>query len=285
MEDDASKERSNKYEPPLKLSNVKEESDDSEEDESYQPSMEKLTGSASSTICNKKGKSGGSFANALLRVGTKSTKDSTLDKPVQRKPGRLLETAGRSLLQKRASITAATSSSSSTSTKSGGSSVIATNNTIFNSLSISSNKLSLSFGLYGGHLSVDHGKQISTSEVPKEESCPTLNADSCFTRSIVSTPTMLQLPHEDENSTLVVDKSAEKRQACFTKKVFSNWGGEFFKKNLDYRANTNKILEKMNLTKEKQTSLASPMKNSDAVSSGGERMKDILGSGSNLVSK
>ena len=31
-------------------------------------------------------------------------------------------------------------------------------------------------------------------------------------------------------------------------KVFSNWGGEFFKKNLDYRANTNKILEKMNLT-------------------------------------
>ena len=31
-------------------------------------------------------------------------------------------------------------------------------------------------------------------------------------------------------------------------KVFSNWGGEFFKKNLDYRANTNKILEKMNLS-------------------------------------
>ncbi len=31
------------------------------------------------------------------------------------------------------------------------------------------------------------------------------------------------------------------------KKVFTNWGGEFFKKNLDYRANTNKILEKMNL--------------------------------------
>ena len=30
--------------------------------------------------------------------------------------------------------------------------------------------------------------------------------------------------------------------------MFSNWGGEFFKKNLDYRANTNKILEKMNLS-------------------------------------
>jgi hypothetical protein len=30
-------------------------------------------------------------------------------------------------------------------------------------------------------------------------------------------------------------------------RVFTNWGGDFFKKNLDYRANTNKILEKMNL--------------------------------------
>lgn len=34
-----------------------------------------------------------------------------------------------------------------------------------------------------------------------------------------------------------------------TKKIFSNWGGEFFKKNLDFRANTNKILEKMQLNK------------------------------------
>jgi len=33
------------------------------------------------------------------------------------------------------------------------------------------------------------------------------------------------------------------------KKVFTNWGGDFFKKNLDFRANTNKILEKMQLTK------------------------------------
>jgi hypothetical protein len=31
------------------------------------------------------------------------------------------------------------------------------------------------------------------------------------------------------------------------KRVFSNWGGDFFKKNLDHRANTNKILEKMGL--------------------------------------
>ena len=294
MEGDSSKERSNIYGPPMKLSSLKEDSDDSEEDVSYEPSMENLTGSASSTTGNKKGRSGGSFANALLRVGTKSTKDSTLDKPVQRKPGRLLETAGRSLLQKRASITAATSSSSSTSTKSitgrfkdGGRSVMATNNAIFNSLSISSNKLSLSFGLYGGHLSVDHGgplKQISTiSEGSKDERCSTQTAGS-FTRSSASTPTLLQVPQDDENGA-IVEKSAEKRQSCFTKKVFSNWGGEFFKKNLDYRANTNKILEKMNLTKEKQISLNSPLKSSEALNSGGERMKDILGSGSNLVTK
>jgi hypothetical protein len=31
--------------------------------------------------------------------------------------------------------------------------------------------------------------------------------------------------------------------------VFTNWGGDFFKKNLDFRANTNKILEKMQLSK------------------------------------
>ena len=27
--------------------------------------------------------------------------------------------------------------------------------------------------------------------------------------------------------------------------MFSNWGGDFFKKNLDFRANTNRILEKL----------------------------------------
>lgn len=256
--------------------------------------MEKWSGSASSNTGHKKNRSGGSFANALLRVGTKSTKDSTLDKPVQRKPGRLLETAGRSLLQKRASITAPNSSSSIASNhssmgklKEGGSGLMSTNNTVFNSLSISSNKLSLSFGLYGGHLSVDHGgtlKQISTiAEGAKEGRGSTQNIGGCFPQTISSTPTLLQVTQDDENGA-IVDKSAEKRQPCFTKKVFSNWGGEFFKKNLDYRANTNKILEKMNLTKEKQIPMTSPLKNSETTSSG-ERKKDILGSSSNMVSK
>jgi len=274
---------------------LKGHSDDSEEDVSYQPLMEKWSGSASSTNVHKKSRSGGSFANALLRVGTKSTKDSTLDKPVQRKPGRLLETAGRSLLQKRASITAPTLSSSIASShssfgrlKEGGSGLMSTNNTVFNSLSISSNKLSLSFGLYGGHLSVDHGgtlKQISTiSEGDEEGRGSTRNIGGCFSQAISSDPMLPHVTQDDENGA-IVDKSAEKRQQpCFTKKVFSNWGGEFFKKNLDYRANTNKILEKMNLTKEKQMSITSALKNSETMSSG-ERKKDILGSGSNLVSK
>ena len=238
---DSPKERSDKYELPEEFSGVKDESDDSEEDMSYQPPTDKSIGSASTTV-NKKSRCGGSFANALLRVGTKSTKDSTLDKPVQRKPGRLLETAGRSLLQKRASISAAAPGSSSTSTKSSigrfrdsGNGLMATNDTIFNSLSLSNNKLSLSFGLYGGHLSVDHGgpiKQISAiSDGTKEERCSTMSASSCFTRSIASTPTLLQVPQDDEISGNV-EKSAEKRQPCYTKKVFSKWGGEFFKKNL-----------------------------------------------------
>lgn len=278
---------SDKCDLPISL---KEHSDDSEEDVSYQPLMEKWSGSASSNTGHKKNRSGGSFANALLRVGTKSTKDSTLDKPVQRKPGRLLETAGRSLLQKRASITAPNSSSCVASNHSSigkleGSGLMSTNNTVFNSLSISSNKLSLSFGLYGGHLSVDHGGTLKhISEGAKEGRGSTQNIGGCFPQAISSTPTLLQVTQDDENGA-IVDKSAEKRQQpCFTKKVFSNWGGEFFKKNLDYRANTNKILEKMNLTKEKQISMTSPLKNSETTSSG-ERKKDIFGSGSNMVSK
>ena len=40
------------------------------------------------------------------------------------------------------------------------------------------------------------------------------------------------------------DMSKDKKDEA-SKKVFSNWGGDFFKKNLDYRANTNRILEKL----------------------------------------
>lgn len=76
---------------------------------------------------------------------------------------------------------------------------------------------SISFGLYGGHLSVDES---------------------------AVTPTNLRLEERPYLSLLSPDKPDQS-----TKRIFSNWGGEFFKKNLDYRANTNKILEKMQLAK------------------------------------
>ena len=58
------------------------------------------------------------------------------------------------------------------------------------------------------------------------------------------TPTNLRLEERPYLSLLSPDKPDSS-----TKRIFSNWGGEFFKKNLDYRANTNKILEKMQLAK------------------------------------
>ena len=76
----------------------------------------------------------------------------------------------------------------------------------------------ISFGLYGGHLPVDMDRTSGLNE----------SNDTEFTSSISS--------------------EAEKPNES-TKRIFSNWGGEFFKKNLDYRANTNKILEKMQLNK------------------------------------
>ena len=60
-------------------------------------------------------------------------------------------------------------------------------------------------------------------------------------------------PEEDKTSSSSATnggnpaKSPASTTASNTKRVFSNWGGAFFKKNLDYRANTNKILEKMTM--------------------------------------
>ena len=61
-------------------------------------------------------------------------------------------------------------------------------------------------------------------------------------------------------------------------KVFSNWGGEFFKKNLDYRANTNKILEKMNLnSKSNGDSNTSAAATSSAANSGFKSLAEKAG--------
>lgn len=155
------------------------------------------------------------FSNALLRAGTKSTKDATLDKPIRKMPGLLLEAAGRSLMQKRAS---ASEDGSGDSAK-----------PIGITFGLASSKIS--FGLYEGHLPIDHAsytKSSGDSESDSERNDPIRASDS-----IKST--------DSATGTISVLGGAS------TKKVFSNWGGEFFKKNLDYRANTNKILEKMNL--------------------------------------
>jgi hypothetical protein len=280
---------------------------DSSDDSSYSPSSLIKEKREKKSKRGGGGGGGGTFANALLRVGTKSTKDCTLDKPVQRKPGRLLETAGRSLLQKSASSAAAAAAAAI-----GASSVVGgngflfanrsllakgsgcesvllssaagsstSNNAAFNSLAYSGNKLS--FGLYGGHLPVDHGgytKSSSTAEEDDEDEDTNAGPSAGAGPASLSREAPTSEHTREEN-----EPPVEKH--CPTKRVFSNWGGEFFKKNLDYRANTNKILEKMNLSKEKM--LAVPSKGPDVPTSpvfiSGERFKNLLGGGTNSATK
>ena len=146
------------------------------------------------------------FSNALIRAGTKSTKDSSLEKekqksikeilnekPVVRKtPGLLLQTAGKGLLNKTKEVSKENGETETT---------------------ISRPSSGISFGLWGGHLPVE----------------PSIISNS------------LSSSYDDKPlSVLTKDKKDES-----AKKVFSNWGGDFFKKNLDFRANTNRILEKL----------------------------------------
>ena len=155
-------------------------------------------------------KSGGqrtAFSNALIRAGTKSTKDSSLEKekqksikeilsekPVVRKtPGLLLQSAGKGLLNRTKEV--------------------AKEDNKEDEPILSRGSSGISFGLWGGHLPVEP--------------------------SIISTS--LSSAYDDKPFT---NLSKEKKEEA-TKKVFSNWGGDFFKKNLDFRANTNRILEKL----------------------------------------
>ena len=231
------------------------------------------------------------FANALLRVGTKSTRDCSLDKPIQKRPGRLLETAGRSLLQKSASnasggggssffahkppasslllgggesssnsppYSSPPSSASATGSGIGGSSASSNYaNNAFNALAFSSGT-KLSFGLYGGHLPVDHGGYTKSGDANPNAANGAAAISAILgggggggsssrsrleERSRVAAPTSA-----GSQASLTAPTPNQQQQQPPTKRVFSNWGGEFFKKNLDYRANTNKILEKMNLS-------------------------------------
>ena len=152
------------------------------------------------------------FSNALIRAGTKSTKDSSLekekqkslkelvDKPVVRKtPGLLLQSAGvpGCLLNK--------TKEKESPVEPGG---------VAAELPSPRRGSGISFGLWGGHLPVE--------------------------QSIISSSLTSSYDDKPGDSLLTEDKKEES-----TKKVFSNWGGDFFKKNLDFRANTNRILEKL----------------------------------------
>jgi len=166
-------------------------------DEAYKPPREYKSGGGQRTA----------FSNALIRAGTKSTKDSSLEKekqksikeilsekPVVRKtPGLLLQSAGKGLLNKTKEV--------------------AKEDNKEDKPMLSRGSSGISFGLWGGHLPVEP--------------------------SIITTS--LSSAYDDKPFT---NLSKDKKEEA-TKKVFSNWGGDFFKKNLDYRANTNRILEKL----------------------------------------
>ena len=184
------------YVPPKNFEKHRESTDDEEEEGEVEEGDRKKSQHERKS---RRDSARSTFANALLKAGTKSTKDSSLDKPIRKSAGLLLETAGRSLLQKSAKSTNKLSSG---------------HHLPMNSQPKSATKLS--FGLYGGHLAVDHGSYSKSGGSDSD-------GDSLGSATAIN----------------LLDKPP--------KKVFSNWGGEFFKKNLDYRANTNKILEKMNL--------------------------------------
>ena len=146
----------------------------------------------------------------MIRAGTKSTKDSSLEKekqkslkeivekPVVRKtPGLLLQSAGVGLLNK--------AKEKESPEEAGG---------LAPELSSFRRGSGISFGLWGGHLPVE--------------------------QSIISSSLASSYDDKPGDALLLEDKKAES-----AKKVFSNWGGDFFKKNLDFRANTNRILEKL----------------------------------------
>ena len=227
---------------PIKNESDEEEEDDDDDDYDRDSGNERYSSSRSRT----------NFTNALLRVGTKSTKDSSLDKPVRKGPGLLLEAAGRSLAQR------AGGSNQSYKSGTGGSSILSGGATIGGlSFGLASSKIS--FGLYRGDLPVDHGSYTKNkSENTSPSNNDGLGAD------------------KEENESRLGKASDNTRQ-----KVFSNWGGEFFKKNLDYRANTNKILEKMNLTgKSNGDSTGNSSSASGSTASGSSWMKSASTGGS-----
>ncbi|CAB4063480.1 unnamed protein product [Lepeophtheirus salmonis] len=152
-----------------------------------------------------------SFANALLKVGTKSTRDSNLDKTIRKSPGRLLQTAG---LQKSGTLSSSSSKVLNGDRLNGGIGINVVKNHDNNGEEDldEDEEPKISFSLYGGHLPVDIG---GFSKSPSGDSSPAENRLS----GLSSSSSGISLKKKDEPESPV-----------------------------HYRANTNKILEKMNLT-------------------------------------
>jgi len=257
--------------------------DDHESDEDYAPSRDEMVSATKENNRDKERDNGSSvretkkevgalhFTNALIKVGSKSFKDPGVEKPVRKTAGLLLETAGKSLLQRRMPpcSTAADRKFNS----------LLTNNLSPHGLSGKPAQLSfglapekISFGLYDGNLAVESASSAddeaaatgptSNSSVKTEVTSPLSNTKvKPETARLSSSSTGTELKTENGGSdpsgstklkspisTSTAASSAP--STANTKRVFSNWGGAFFKKNLDHRAataNTNQILEKLKM--------------------------------------
>ena len=148
-----------------------------------------------------------SASSALIRAGAKSTKDSSLEKEKQKSIKEIL--SEKPVVRKTPGLLLQSAGKGLLNkTKE-----VAKEDNKEDEPILSRGSSGISFGLWGGHLPVEP--------------------------SIISTS--LSSAYDDKPFT---NLSKDKKEEA-TKKVFSNWGGDFFKKNLDFRANTNRILEKL----------------------------------------
>jgi len=242
-------------------------SNDHESDEDYAPSRDEIEASTKENNKDKevapsmkgepkeRNNSAMHFTTALIKVGSKSFKDPQVEKPVRKSAGLLLETAGKSLLQRRMppAATAADRKFNSLLGLGGANSGGLGNSSQPAQLSFGLAPEKISFGLYDGNLGVE-----PASGEPKEE-----KPDTEEDKTATSSSTSLSTAANGGNPA----KSPASTTTASTKRVFSNWGGAFFKKNLDYRANTNKILEKMSMASSSAAATGAAPSNGDGFKS------------------
>jgi len=254
---------------------------DHESDEDYAPTRDEIVASTKENNKDKQETSGGGdgkpeknaaaaasmhFTNALIKVGSKSFKDPQVEKPVRKTAGLLLETAGKSLLQRRAGPPPSAATA---------------NDRKFNSLLLGEPakpaQLSfglapekISFGLYDGNLAVESASGNGTGRI-SESGDRAPEADNNGTTNKTA-------QQSNGSSNNPVKSPTTGSSTASTKRVFSNWGGAFFKKNLDYRANTNKILEKMSMASSAHST------HSSSTTANGEGFKSAFSSAASAAS-